>query len=145
VDRVSRTILTGTETILLVEDSEPLRELGREFLETAGYNVLEAGDGISAIELAEKYDGTIHALISDVILPALSGSDLAKKLLVRRPAMKVLYVSGYPGEMLSHQGVLKTGITLLQKPYTQQALLHKLRELLDGRTTGSDSTISKEE
>ena len=134
VDSVSTTILTGIETVLLVEDSEPLRELGREFLETAGYTVLEAGDGISAIEVAEKYNGSIHALISDVILPGLIGSEVAKKLLVRRPSMKVLYVSGYPGEMLSHQGVLKTGIALLQKPYTQQALLQKLREVLDGRS-----------
>jgi two-component system, cell cycle sensor histidine kinase and response regulator CckA len=120
----------GSETILLVEDSTELRDLTREFLELFGYSVLEAENSGVGISKAMGYRGTIHLLITDVVLPGQSGPQLAAALAKTRPEMRVLYVSGYTENAIVHHGLLDPGITFLQKPYSRDGLIRKVREVL---------------
>jgi PAS domain S-box-containing protein len=124
-------IMRGSETILLVEDVAPLRDVTRELLERIGYTVLEAADGKLAIEIADQYDGTIGLLLTDVMLPKIGGPALAKSLLRRRSGMKVLYMSGYANGAIVDSGALKPGTAFLQKPFGAKELARKVRELLD--------------
>jgi two-component system, cell cycle sensor histidine kinase and response regulator CckA len=124
-------IMRGSETILLVEDVAPLRDVTRELLEGRGYTVLEAADGKLAIEIADQYDGNIALLLADVMLPKIGGPALAQSLLRRRSGMKVLYMSGYANGAIVDSGVLKPGTAFLQKPFTAKELAKKVRELLD--------------
>jgi PAS domain S-box-containing protein len=121
----------GSETILLVEDAIPLREVTREFLAETGYVVLEAGNASEALEAAEHYDAEISLLIADVVLPGINGPALAEQLLSRRPGTKVLYISGYTGDAVVRNGVLQSDIAFLKKPFTHDALRRKVREILD--------------
>ncbi len=121
----------GTETILLVEDAEPLRDLARVLLEEAGYIVLGACSGEQALQVAESTAGAIDLLLTDVVMPAMSGATLAEKLGAVRPQMKILYMSGYPDDKMVKHGVLAEGKVLLQKPFTRESLLGKVRELLN--------------
>lgn len=121
----------GGETILLVEDAAPLREVAREFLKGAGYAVLEAGDAAEALEASEHYSAEISLLITDVVLPGINGHELAERLISRRPRTKVLYISGYTDDGVVRHGVLQSEIAFLKKPFTQDALTQKVRELLD--------------
>ena len=123
--------LQGAETVLLVEDEPSLRELAREFLESSGYRVLEAGDGAKAIELAEQHRGTIHLLLTDVIMPGMNGHQLAEHLASRCPEMRVIYTSGYTDNVIVSHGVLQPGTNFIEKPYMREALLTKIREVLD--------------
>ncbi|MBZ5552751.1 MAG: PAS domain S-box protein [Acidobacteriia bacterium] len=125
----------GSETILVVEDASPLRKLLREILEGHGYAVLEAGDPEEALKLVEQHRGPIPLLLSDVVMPGMGGPLLAEKLRPRRPEMKVLYISGYTEDAISHHGVLRPGVSLLQKPFTQKSLLNKVREVLAAPTS----------
>ena len=120
----------GSETILLAEDDDQLRPLLRRVLGQSGYTVLEARNGSEALRLSEEHQGTIDLMVTDVVMPQMSGPELARRLGLCRPAMKVLYMSGYPGESALRHGVpdLQTGF--LQKPFTGQALEHKVREVL---------------
>jgi len=127
------TSLGGTETILLVEDEEGVRGLTRQLLERHGYTVLEAEHGQDALLLCERYSGPIHLLLSDVVLAQMSGRELVQRLAPLRPRMKVLYMSGYSDEAIVHHGVLEPGTAFLQKPFTTEALMRKLREVLDHR------------
>ena len=120
----------GSETILLVEDAADLRNVTRDFLELFGYSVLEAGNSDDAIQKVELHRGTIHLLIADVVLPGESGPKLAARLTSLRPEMKVLYVSGYAENAIVHHGLLDPGIAFLQKPYSCDALIRKVREIL---------------
>jgi CheY-like chemotaxis protein len=113
-----------------VEDAQPLRELARELLETKGYTVLEAANGADAIQVAEKYGKPIHLLLTDVVMPGMDGSKLAERMGHSYPGIKVLYMSGYTDDAIVHHGVLDSGITLLQKPFTRESLTHKVREVL---------------
>jgi PAS domain S-box-containing protein len=122
----------GTETILFVEDEENVRELVSEYLKARGYTVLEAGDGIAALELAEKHEGAIQMLITDVVMPKLSGRELATRVTARRQGLKVLYISGYTDDSVFRHGVLEGGMSFLQKPFNLKALAEKVREVLDG-------------
>lgn len=124
----------GSETILLVEDDPALRDLTVTLLSGQGYKVLEAKNATSAVELAQQYAHEIEVLLTDVILPDLSGVELASQLNRARPKMRVLYMSGYPGDLLSHHGVLKPGIALLPKPFTRRDLVSRIGSLLE-RTT----------
>jgi len=124
-------ILGGQETILLVEDNSELRQLTREMLEGLGYAVLDSGRPSEAIRTAAQYEGPIALLISDVVMPETSGSALAATLTAARPEMKVLYISGYAGDMCIEQGDLEAGFPLLDKPFTRSALAKRVRELLD--------------
>jgi two-component system, cell cycle sensor histidine kinase and response regulator CckA len=122
----------GVETILLVEDEIMVRAIGVEALRLQGYTVLEAGNGREALELVQAYPGDIHLLLTDVVMPQMSGKQLAEHLLEARPDLRVIYVSGYTHNTIVHHGVLDEGITFLQKPYTSAMLARKVREVLDG-------------
>jgi CheY-like chemotaxis protein len=118
------------ETILLVEDEESVRRLARKVLEGAGYRVIEAPHGGEALQLALGYQGPIHALVSDVVMPGLSGQELAVRLQASRPGVKVLYISGYSRDAITRQGILSPGTDFLEKPFTPEALTERVRELL---------------
>ncbi len=120
----------GSETILLVEDEEPLRRLCAEFLEQLGYHMLAAANGKEALALVQAYPGKIDLLITDVLMPELPGPELAQALLAMRPDLKVIFISGYSDGSLAHDGVLKPGTVLVHKPFTIRALTAKLREVL---------------
>ncbi len=122
---------TGHETVLLVEDEEGVRNLARQFLERGGYTVLEAANGKEALRLVRDFAGPIQLLMTDVVMPEISGSELAARLVRIRPGLKVLYMSGYTGETIVHHGVPEPGVTLLQKPFDRGKLWRKVRETLD--------------
>jgi two-component system cell cycle sensor histidine kinase/response regulator CckA len=124
-------IVRGFETILLVEDEEPLRVLAAGLLESNGYTVLQASGGEAAIRLAKEH-GHIDLLITDVVMPGMSGSELASLLRVTSPDFKLLFISGYTGDLISQHGVLENIATLLEKPFTKAALLNKVRIVLKG-------------
>jgi signal transduction histidine kinase/ActR/RegA family two-component response regulator len=124
----------GTETILLVEDEKGVRELAREYLELSGYTVIEAEDGHTALELAAMHSGTIHLLMTDVVMPGISGRELADRVKRIRPKIQVLYMSGYTDQAVVHHGILDMDAVLLQKPFTMATLSSKLRELLAAQT-----------
>lgn len=120
----------GTETVLLVEDEESVRELVRETLESRGYRVLEAENGEAALRVTEKLSDPVDVLITDVVMPGMSGRELSARLSASCPQTKVLYLSGYTEDAIVHEGVLEPGTAFLQKPFTLQALARKLREVL---------------
>jgi PAS domain S-box-containing protein len=122
----------GTETILFVEDEESVRELVGEYLRTRGYQIIEASDGVQALELAAKHEGAIHLLITDVVMPRLSGRELATRLAAKRPGLKILYISGYTDDSIFRHGVLEGGMAFLQKPFNLKSIAQKVREVLDG-------------
>ena len=121
----------AAETILLVEDEQLVRNLTREILERNGYVVLEASDGLDALRAAGSYQGPIHLMLTDVVMPRMSGRELVEQILPLRPDMRVLYVSGYSEEAIVRQGELTPGIELLPKPFTPGVLTAKIREILD--------------
>lgn len=125
--------ITGTETILLVEDDDALRELTKSTLESSGYKVLEASNGMAGIKIAKNYSADIHLLLTDVIMPGVSGGDLAKELIQLRPNLRVLYTSGYTGNLIAHHGVLDIETRLLQKPYGKNALLTSVQTALQNQ------------
>ena len=121
----------GSETILLVEDEADVRELTREILEMAGYTVLEAARGEEALRLCRDSAGPIELLLTDVVMPQMSGPELARQVLRLRPGTRVVYMSGYTDDALGHHGVLDPDIILLPKPFTPESLMHHLRLALD--------------
>ena len=122
----------GSETILLVEDEGDVRELAREILEMGGYTVLEAGRGDEALRLCLDAAKPIDLLLTDVVMPQMSGPELARRILELRPGTKVVYMSGYTDDALGHHGVLDPDIVLLPKPFTPESLMQHLRLALDG-------------
>lgn len=127
----SGTALEGNEIVLLVEDEESVRQLVSETLASRGYRVLEAENGEDALKLAAT-TGTIHLMITDVVMPGISGRELARELVKVRPETKVLFLSGYTEDAVLHQGVLEPDTAFLQKPFTLQHLARKVREVLAG-------------
>jgi two-component system, cell cycle sensor histidine kinase and response regulator CckA len=122
----------GVETILLVEDDEGVRMLAQECLEDCGYTVLCAGGGEQALALARQHDGSIHLMMTDVVMPGMSGPDLARNLGSLRPGLKVLFSSGYPEDAIADHGILGPAIQFIQKPFTLTGLAQKVREVLEG-------------
>jgi PAS domain S-box-containing protein len=121
----------GTETILVAEDEDGIRDTLTRTLAAAGYTVLAAANGAGALELAAQHPETIHLLLSDVVMPGMLGDELATNLHERRPAVKVLFMSGYAGDLMNRYGVLQTGVTVLPKPFTKGELLTGIRAIMD--------------
>ena len=124
-------VLTGTETILLVEDQAEVRLVTRETLRRHGYTVLEAGTGDQALEMARARSEPIDLVVTDVVMPGMSGRELADRFLQQNPAARVLYMSGYTDHAVLQQGILDSGVAFIQKPFTPAALLQKVRAVLD--------------
>jgi CheY-like chemotaxis protein len=124
--------LRGSETILLVEDEPAVRALTRRVLQRYGYDVLEAASGDEALALAERRPGEIHLLVTDVVMPGMSGREVAQRIARTRPSTAVLYTSGYTPDAIMQHRVIAAGAPFLQKPFTPAALAAKVREVLDG-------------
>lgn len=122
--------LHGTETILLVEDERDVRRLTCATLKHYGYKVLEAANAGEAFLICEQVSGTISLMITDVVMPGMTGRQLAQRLQKMRPEMKVIYISGYADEELMNRGVLQSGLHFVQKPFDPQKLAAKVREIL---------------
>jgi CheY-like chemotaxis protein len=122
---------TTDATVLVVDDAEGLRELGRRILERHGYTVLTAANAKEAIALFEQHDD-IDVLLTDVVMPGTSGPDLTRALIEKRPALRVIFMSGYTDDAISHHGVLTAGTVFLDKPFTASALAKKVAEVLNG-------------
>lgn len=126
-----RADLRGTETILLVEDEKSILAMARTILEQNGYTVLPARNPAEALSLYQSHQGTIHLLITDVVMPGMNGKDLNEKLKAWNPELKCLFMSGYTENVIAHQGILDDGIHFLQKPFSVKALAEKVREVLN--------------
>jgi PAS domain S-box-containing protein len=129
-DDVAAADVRGTETVLVVEDVTAVRAVTREMLSRYGYNVLEAADGTTALQLAASYQAPIHLLLTDVVMPDINGRDLAHRFESTRPEMKVLFMSGYTDDAVVRHGILQEGIAYLQKPFTPGSLATKVRGVL---------------
>jgi two-component system, cell cycle sensor histidine kinase and response regulator CckA len=124
---LQRPTVAGAETILLVEDEDGLRRLMKELLRAEGYTILESADGVSAIEISNTYTGTIHLLLTDIIMPRMQGHELARQLRQQRPDLKVLYVTGY-----AEPGTLEKDARVLEKPFIPEDLLRAIHAILAG-------------
>jgi len=123
--------LGGSETVLLVEDNDLVRKVSRRVLEQYGYRVLEAEDGDKALMVSEQHQGLIDLMVTDVVMPGMSGKELAERLKVLRPEMKVLYMSGYTDNAVVRRGVTGPDVAFLEKPFTPDVLAGKVRQVLD--------------
>jgi len=123
--------MTGSETVLLVEDDEAILRLGTLMLERHGYTVLVAQTPNAALALVQKYEGPIHLLVTDVVMPEMNGKDLKTKITALRPETKTLFMSGYTANVIAHHGVLEEDLHFLQKPFSVHALTKKVREVLE--------------
>ena len=123
-------VLESCKTILLAEDSVSLREMAREYLASLGYVVLEAASGREALQKAQEFDGPIHLLLTDVVMPEMSGPELARHMMALRPEIKVIFTSGYTNDAIARQGVLDPAVAFIQKPYRPKALALKIQEVL---------------
>jgi signal transduction histidine kinase/CheY-like chemotaxis protein len=141
-DREAMTVasdMTGNETILLIEDDDTLRRTIRRILAARGYNVLEATGSGDALAIAERHAGPIDLALSDMVMPGLSGPDTVTLVQQRRPSLKVLYMSGYSDHALLRLGPVNAVVNFIQKPFAPKALAARLREVMDGTTSGEDA------
>lgn len=127
------TDLTGSETILFVEDDDSLRQLSQSVLEKKGYKVLMAEDGEDALRISKRHDGSIDLLVTDVIMPEINGKEVAERLQPLFPHMKVIFMSGYTDEVIAHHGILDSDLNFLEKPFAPEELIQKVREILDNK------------
>jgi CheY-like chemotaxis protein len=121
----------GTETILVVEDDDSVRRLTGQILGHFGYQVLEADSGDEALEICDRHSGPIHMLITDVVMPKISGRQVAEMVRQRLPEVKVVFISGYTDNAIAHHGVLDEGINFVSKPFSAESLARKVRQVLD--------------
>jgi CheY-like chemotaxis protein len=124
-------LAAGRATILLVEDNDEVRSLTRLILQDQGYTLLEAHNGKTALQLAQSYPGTIDLLLTDVVMPGMSGRQLFKHLIRQRPGLKVVYMSGYTDNVIAHHGVLDAGIPFVEKPFSPRKLLQIVHGVLN--------------
>jgi DNA-binding response OmpR family regulator len=136
---------TGTETILVVDDDNNVRALIRETLRMKGYHVLDAQFNSGALMASGRHRGAIHLMIADVMMPGINGRELGRRLESLRPEMKILYISGYPKEVLLDERILEEGFAFLQKPLSPETLLPKLRELLDASPAYEETANDNDE
>jgi two-component system cell cycle sensor histidine kinase/response regulator CckA len=134
--------LRGAETVLLVEDEVALRDLTSSLLEMCGYTVLQASNGGEALDVSQHHAGPIDLLLTDVVMPGISGRVLADQLIQLRPQIKVIFMSGYTGQTVGAHGIIDPGSLFLQKPFTRDLLAHKLREALDGSSKSASASGS---
>jgi CheY-like chemotaxis protein len=127
---VARAAAGGTETVLLVEDEESVRQLVRDTLESKGYQVVEAENGESGLKASVGHQGKIDLVITDVVMPGMGGREMVEQLAKTRPETKVLYLSGYTEDAIISEGTIESGTAFLQKPFTLQNLSRKVREVL---------------
>ena len=121
----------GSETILLVEDEEAVRDLANRILSAKGYSVVAAKSTKEAEQCSERHTGDIHLVLTDIIMPGTSGRELARRIAARRPRTRILFMSGYTDNVLAEGWVLEAGLSFLQKPFTPGALVQKVREVVD--------------
>jgi CheY-like chemotaxis protein len=122
--------LGGSETILVVEDEEALLEAVGDYLVTLGYNVLRAANGVEAVELLSRHESALELVVTDVVMPKMSGPEMASRLTSLHPGLKVIYVSGYTDNMITQRGVMESGVQFLQKPFPLRVLAGRIREVL---------------
>jgi len=120
-----------SETVLVVEDEDAVRAMTMEILESDGYKVLQACHGKEALHVCGKYEGPIHLIVTDVVMPGMNGRDLAERLARSRPEMKVLYISGYTDDAIFRDGALQAGMPFLPKPFKLDSLLNSVRGVLE--------------
>jgi CheY-like chemotaxis protein len=131
--------VAGSETILVVEDEEAVRNLAKRILSGAGYTVLAAANGSEALLICERHPGAVHLMVTDVVMPQMSGKDLAERLVKLYPTLRVLYMSGYTDDAIGHHGVLDPGTHFIGKPFNAADLTRMVREVLDEIPTDQPS------
>ncbi|MBT9438751.1 MAG: response regulator, partial [Desulfobacterales bacterium] len=129
--------LSGSETVLIVEDNDSLRNFAQKILHIYGYRTLNAENGEDALRVCKEHDGRIDLMITDVVMPKMGGREAAKRLQPLYPQMKVIYMSGYTDNAIVHHGVLEPGLNFLEKPFTPEGLARKVREVLDAERFGA--------
>jgi two-component system, cell cycle sensor histidine kinase and response regulator CckA len=137
VERVKREysddhIVTGSQTVLLVDDDDPIRNLSCLYLRSKGYTVLQASNGAEALAVAAQHQGPIHLLITDTVMPGMSAPELVQRLQAQRPGTRVLYISGYTEDTIPIRGIPWDKAVFLQKPFSKASLISKVKQLLDG-------------
>ncbi len=130
-DTISPSDLNGTETVLIVEDNTPVREISREILKRHGYTVLVAENGKEAMSVLDEYKGRVDMILTDVVMPEMDGEKMSTEITGRNPDIKILYMSGYTDDVIAPRGVLDKGVNFIQKPFTLQDLAIKVRKVLD--------------
>jgi len=131
---VPKELLQGSETVLMVEDDEAVRNFSKKVLKRSGYNILEAQDGEEALMVSRAHEGPIHLLLTDVVMPKMSGRELADRLQELRPETKVLFMSGYTDNAIIRHGTLRSDVNFMQKPFTPELLSQRIRRILDRET-----------
>jgi DNA-binding NtrC family response regulator len=129
--RKSGDVSRGFETVLIAEDEDSVLRLAGRILRSRGYTVLEARDGMEAVAIAQGVSGKIHLVITDIVMPGISGQALVSRLEDLRPGIRSLYISGYTDSAIVHHGILDSNVTFLQKPFTIESLTQKVRDALD--------------
>ena len=129
--RKAKTPLRGNETVVVVEDERSILTLVKKVLTGYGYNIIACNTTAEAIVQAETYDGDIHLLLADVVMPEMNGRELHRKIKTLKPGFKTIFMSGYPANVISNRGIIEQGVNFIQKPFTMKALAEKVREVLD--------------
>ena len=124
-------LLDGSETVLVAEDEEAVRQIIEKALQARGYRVMVARDGSEALALATRHAGQIDLLVTDVVMPDMNGRELSQRLTRVRPRIRTLYLSGYTDDAILHHGVLEEGVAFLQKPFSLGALARKVRDVIE--------------